>query len=382
MRINVIRGQNQIGGSIIEVASSDTKIILDLGGNMHENRQRPYVPSISGLFQGSPAFAGIFISHYHFDHAGLVKYACRDIPVYMGAAAYSVLKAEADAKGKILPFTPNLLGPGVPVTLGDLKVTPIACDHSAWGSLMFLIDSRDQSVLYTGDFRSTGRMDFSGLLTSLPKADALICEGTTLSRAPGEEYPTEQALEDRIAEILTKKSGPGFIYLSPMNPERILTAARGAARSGRRFIAGKQVSAVAKAAGLEVEIFHRREFLARSASNRPSPDFLMCVSPGLWGSVEKLRNRLSFRDGVFIFSRREETMVRPAPAMLIANFRRRGVPLEHVHTSGHASPEALDMLINALGARYLIPVHTKNAAWFSRYEQGCDVIFNCRDFEF
>ena len=108
----------------------------------------------------------------------------------------------------------------------------------------------------------------------------------------------------------------------------------------------------------------------------------MCVSPGLWGSVEKLRNRLSFRDGVFIFSRREETMVRPAPAMLIANFRRRGVPLEHVHTSGHASPEALDMLINALGARYLIPVHTKNAAWFSRYEQGCDVIFNCRDFEF
>ena len=190
MRINVIRGQNQIGGSIIEVASSDTKIILDLGGNMHENRLRPYVPSISGLFQGSPAFAGIFISHYHFDHAGLVKYACRDIPVYMGAAAYSVLKAEADAKGKILPFTPNLLRPGVPVTLGDLKVTPIACDHSAWGSLMFLIDSRDQSVLYTGDFRSTGRMDFSGLLTSLPKADALICEGTTLSRAPGEEYPT------------------------------------------------------------------------------------------------------------------------------------------------------------------------------------------------
>ena len=30
MEINIIRGQNQIGGSIIEVSSKNTKIILDI----------------------------------------------------------------------------------------------------------------------------------------------------------------------------------------------------------------------------------------------------------------------------------------------------------------------------------------------------------------
>ena len=33
MEINIIRGQNQIGGSIIEISSKNAKIILDSSGN-------------------------------------------------------------------------------------------------------------------------------------------------------------------------------------------------------------------------------------------------------------------------------------------------------------------------------------------------------------
>ena len=36
MEINIIRGQNQIGGSIIEVSSKNTKIILDVGSNLDD----------------------------------------------------------------------------------------------------------------------------------------------------------------------------------------------------------------------------------------------------------------------------------------------------------------------------------------------------------
>ena len=69
MKINIFRGQNQIGGSIIEVASDTTRIILDAGSELEE--KEPEVPSIDGLFSGKALYDAAFISHYHGDHIGL-----------------------------------------------------------------------------------------------------------------------------------------------------------------------------------------------------------------------------------------------------------------------------------------------------------------------
>jgi len=65
MRINIIRGQNQIGGSIIEVASDSTRILLDAGSELEETD--PVAPPIDGLFSGNASFQAAFISHYHGD---------------------------------------------------------------------------------------------------------------------------------------------------------------------------------------------------------------------------------------------------------------------------------------------------------------------------
>ena len=69
MEINIIRGQNQIGGSIIEVSSKNTKIILDVGSNLDD--KEIVVPEIEGLFKGEAKYDGVLISHYHSDHEGL-----------------------------------------------------------------------------------------------------------------------------------------------------------------------------------------------------------------------------------------------------------------------------------------------------------------------
>lgn len=51
MYINIHRGQNQIGGSIIELATDNTRIILDVGNNLDEGREVE-IPQIEGLFCG------------------------------------------------------------------------------------------------------------------------------------------------------------------------------------------------------------------------------------------------------------------------------------------------------------------------------------------
>ena len=57
MEINILRGQNQIGGSIIEISSKNTKIILDIGSNLDD--KEIIIPEIEGLFKGKAKYDGI-----------------------------------------------------------------------------------------------------------------------------------------------------------------------------------------------------------------------------------------------------------------------------------------------------------------------------------
>ena len=64
MQICIHRGQNQIGGSIIEIKTDSTKIFLDVGIELDE-REHIVVPQIEGLFYGEKNCDAVFISHYH-----------------------------------------------------------------------------------------------------------------------------------------------------------------------------------------------------------------------------------------------------------------------------------------------------------------------------
>lgn len=88
MKITIHRGQNQIGGSIIEIASDTTKIILDAGSELDE--EIPVAPDVEGLFFGKAAYDAVFISHYHGDHLGLCDQVLPEIPIYIGKGAADV----------------------------------------------------------------------------------------------------------------------------------------------------------------------------------------------------------------------------------------------------------------------------------------------------
>ena len=92
LKINIIRGQNQIGGSIIEVYSDKTKIVFDVGINLIEDEQIE-IPNVDGLFSGNKKYDAVFLTHYHADHIGLVSNIVKEIPIYMGEKAFNILQA-------------------------------------------------------------------------------------------------------------------------------------------------------------------------------------------------------------------------------------------------------------------------------------------------
>ena len=59
MKIHIHRGQNQIDGNIIEIATDTTKILLDVGLELNDN-DNSSLPSIQGLFDYA-GYDAIFI---------------------------------------------------------------------------------------------------------------------------------------------------------------------------------------------------------------------------------------------------------------------------------------------------------------------------------
>ncbi|MCK9224171.1 MAG: MBL fold metallo-hydrolase [Candidatus Muirbacterium halophilum] len=75
MKFHVHGGKNEIGGNCIEIINEGKSIILDVGIPVEANKpHKDYMPNIKGLYEKDPNLLGIFISHSHIDHFGLLKY--------------------------------------------------------------------------------------------------------------------------------------------------------------------------------------------------------------------------------------------------------------------------------------------------------------------
>lgn len=92
MKIKIHRGQNLIGGNIVELYSETTKILLDVGSNLDEGKNEE-LPKITGLFDYK-GYDAVFISHYHGDYMGLAYSINKDIPIYIGENSYKIVSAK------------------------------------------------------------------------------------------------------------------------------------------------------------------------------------------------------------------------------------------------------------------------------------------------
>ena len=387
MRVNVIRGSKQIGGSIIEVASEQTRLILDAGSELGESVPQP--PDVEGLFCGAPAHDAVLISHYHSDHLGLLDYVLPSIPVYMGEKAYAVYERQCVYVGKSAREGITTFKPLERFDIGGIRITPFLCDHSAFDSYMFLLEDGKQKVIYTGDFRSNGRKSFDHLLAQLPEADTLIIEGTTLS---GDHAlaQTEANLENEAVKLI-KGAGdaPVFVNMASTNIDRIVTFFRTAKRTGRVFLQDAYTASITAAIGgnipnpefPEVRVFLTRPTKRDRAILERFPDskigrrgiskerFVMMVRPSMAGYLEKLSKEMRFDGGLLVYSLWEGYKDDDRTSAFLERMDELGLTIVDLHVSGHADVEAIERLIDTVKPREIIPVHTENAAWFERFNK-------------
>ena len=391
MEINIIRGQNQIGGSIIEISSKNAKIILDIGSNLDD--KEIIIHEIEGLFKGKPKYDGILISHYHGDHIGLATKILPNIPIYMGEKSYQIHKVSNEYMRKEYLKEPKVFKAEEEFHIGDIKITPYLCDHSAFDAYMFLVECEGKKILYTGDFRSNGRKSFKALLKKLPKIDLLITEGTNLfDNKIGKLNLTEKELEKKGIEILEGNDKPVFVLIAATNIDRIVTFYKIANTTKRLFLLDTYAGLITDIVGgnipnprtfSNVRIFLTNQDKYKILENYPqnkigkneiaNSNFMMCIRSSMKQYLENRSKEFSFEGCVLFYSMWEGYKKQENMKEFLKFMEEKGVKTISLHTSGHADEKDFYKLIKKVKPKIIAPVHTENSEWFKRYE-NCKVI--------
>jgi ribonuclease J len=246
MKVRILRGAHEIGGSCVEVAAaSGSRIVLDVGKPLWAGWDEIVpLPPVLGLADGAdPSLAGVVISHSHLDHYGLIDQVGSDVPLYIGKHASQVLRAAEFFSGAGITLHPTgYLTDRVPHWIGSFMVTPYLVDHSAFDAYSLLVEADGHSLFYTGDIRGHGRKRrlFERLIEDPPKPiDVLLCEGTHIRRSgdDADAVPRSEAdVELSMAQHMKDTPGAVCVISSAQNIDRLVSVYRACKRSGRTLV--------------------------------------------------------------------------------------------------------------------------------------------------
>lgn len=289
---------------------------------------------------------------------------------------------------------------------GDFRILPILTDHSGFDAYMLLIDVDGRRILYSGDFRSHGRKGrlVDQQLANPPKdVDILIIEGTNL----GTDKPTETEhdhLEARFVDLARRTSGRLFVTWSGQNVDRTVTLYRAALKSGRCLAIDLYTAEVLEALeghlsapylGIDrLKVVLTRSLVSHYRKLGRDAWLSKMAKIGLGAADLEGSNHITMIRQGSLHRDYVAKGVKPTPddaysfsmwsgylkdqTGMLNWFRDAGSRIEHIHTSGHASPATLRAFAAAIAAKNVIPVHGSN---WDRESDGFGAIVRLRDGE-
>lgn len=385
MRVRIHRGTKQIGGTCVELQQYERRLVLDFGlpldGQPHD---KSLVPQLA-----LDDIDAIVISHPHIDHYGLIHHVPAETPVAMGAAARRIVSTAAPFTGQVLP---SLAGPVLSheksLKFGPFTITPFLVDHSAFDAYSLLIEAGGKRLFYSGDFRGHGRKSqlFERMLSEPPaEIDVLLMEGSSLTRmAADHHFPSECHVESQLVNTINKTLGLVLMHTSAQNIDRVVSLYRACRKTGRTLVIDLYAAAILEATGnahipqsdwpgvaLFVPESQRRlikrngwfELLDRHKKHRIFPESLkslaansvMLFRPMMMADLEKSD---ALHEASFIYSQWLGYLESGTYHEMERWLFRHGIPMNHIHTSGHASPVDLQRFAAAMAPKSIVPIHS------------------------
>ena len=412
MQLIIHRGTHEIGGSCVELKTDKARILVDFGMPLVGENKKPFdskiligktvddlkklkiLPDIKGLYNTEDkALDAILISHSHMDHYGLLNYVHPDIPIYMSQGAKELIEISSI-------FTPNKIGKlnsriiksRRPFDIGDITITPYQVDHSAFDAIAFLVEDDGKRLFYSGDFRGHGRKSalFEMMIKNPPKdIDCLLMEGSMFGR-DDQKYKNEVSVQMRIEEILKSANNITFLFASSQNIDRLVSAYKACLKTDSTFVIDiytayildrlrkvskhipqfnwrnirikfykNQADTLADKVSTKLLYHYNSKKIELIEINKKKDKMMMLARDNsIFPSIVKGIDGIT--GAKIIYSMWEGYLTEEFKSYC----RQKGIAVEQVHTSGHATLNDLKAFAKAINSRVLIPIHTFEA---SRY---------------
>ena len=387
MKVIVHRGGQQVGGTIIEIATGNCKVFLDLGSSLYGSESCELSRSeISQLTRDADA---IFYSHSHTDHVGLFRLVPENVPQYIGSASRDLLLHTYTALDRHIDKEESLSAlkrmrtycVGTPIDVaskGEIVITPYLVSHSAYDSYMLKVEVGRVKLLYMGDFRQHGYLG-KGLMTTLKKyigeVDLLIIEGTLLGRR--DELPLhESVVKTNICRILMQHKYV-FALCSSTHADRLASFHEACRQTGRLFLVDSYLKGVmeilTKYGGKHSALYRFDRFFELINYKTPRVQrklrregFLMPIRASMINKVRGMLKLYNDEEPWLIYSMWRGYLTKGAKygsegladiAALFGENILEGTK-DGLHTSGHADISTLEKVCKAVHPRCgIIPIH-------------------------
>ncbi|PSR22506.1 MAG: hypothetical protein C7B45_06715 [Sulfobacillus acidophilus] len=382
-------GVGVIGSSKILIEQDGWRILLDCGldfspgaglfrshvaprpGHILQDRLRiggaPWLPhlyrpeAVAGLDLpgGSDGQTAVFVTHAHIDHIGLTGWVDPGVPIYCSIDTKRVMEALTAAGDGVEGGEPALIGlaDGESVTFGPFRVTRYPVDHDVIGASGYAVETQDGVVGFTGDIRLHGRHPEKSLAfaQAIHGARAFVIEGTTLSFGFKSAQSTEVAVDEQFTRILATTPGLVLMSLYPRNVERVESFLAIARSAGRTILWPPKMAAFFTHLGIpDVAVWDE----SRLDAVRSHPEHYVVQM-----AVAEIPVLLDLPVGpgaVFVHANGEPLGVFDPDYEVLQDWLKfTHTPWWGIGTSGHASPDDLNRLVETVAPDILFPLHSQ-----------------------
>ncbi|EEI24053.1 ribonuclease J [Lentilactobacillus hilgardii] len=384
IKIMAIGGVRENGKNMYAIDINGGIYILDCGLKYPENELLGIdvvIPDFSYLEENKDRIVGVFLTHGHADAIGAISYFLSefDVPVFGSEMTVELAKLNVADSEELSSFDDfHIVSERSEIDFDDVKVTFFKTTHSIPGSLGIALHTSDGAIVYTGDFKfdQTAAPMYQTNYSALTR---LGDEGVLalLSDSGNAENPASSASEKKIGEYITETfhyhDSRIIVASVASNILRMQQVFNAAAETGRRvFLTGHDLERIVKTAlrlhNLKLPV---DDLLIDSVKDvdKMNPDKVVIIQTGKMGepikAIQRMANKeqgdinIEPNDLVFITttpSTAMETTVAKTRDMVYRADGEVEMISDQMNSSGDASQTDLQLIMNLLKPKFLIPV--------------------------
>ena len=381
IKIMMLGGVRENGKNMYAVQVDDEIFIMDAGLKYPDSSMLGIdvvIPDLDFFREYGDRIAGIFLTHGHDDAIGALPYILRDhdIPVFGSKLTIELAKIAVQRENKRRKNNLfHVIDADTEIDFKNASVSFFKTTHSLPDSLGIDISTKEGEIVYTGDFKFDPsakegyRTDFVRLSEISQKGVLALLSDSTNAEAV---FPNDRqsSIENYILNTFNNQDGRIIVASKASNIVRIQEIFQAAAKTGRHvYLTGRDIGKIVYTAMKLGYLDVPKDLLVHSKDLKKIPDNeLVILETGRMGeplkSLQKMatnRHRLiKIKKGDLVFiattpSHSVETMVAQTSDMIY----RAGGTVKQLgrerHTSGHATGRDLQILIDTMKPKFLIP---------------------------